>query len=270
MPPLGNKSIPSVSVHLDINVAVERNAETGSTAAPPHVARRAVHGPLSALTPYAQKRRDRPSIATGEGQEANKEGYMTLTVSLHWRGPGIQSLSKKDVGPLIGQGSQKDVYKLKDDPASCVAVIRPDAIGRFDTPFSHAQREVSALSALHTRGFRTVQIHGLVRLGEQVGIKQRYLDGAQNSSDIVASGGITVPEGQYLTHRMVDDCDSTIATLRKTNTVVEDLQFLIEPSGDMHISDPRAVAVGNPEKNVGTVKELRGIALATLLSSDDE
>ncbi|QCX51556.1 hypothetical protein E7Z57_21230 (plasmid) [Ralstonia pseudosolanacearum] len=56
---------------------------------------------------------------------------------------------------------------------------------------------------------------------------------------------------------MVGDCDSTIATLRKTNTVADDLPFLAEPSGDMHIHDPRAVAIGNPEKNVGTVKTLR-------------
>ncbi|CBJ41289.1 hypothethical protein (plasmid) [Ralstonia solanacearum CMR15] len=56
---------------------------------------------------------------------------------------------------------------------------------------------------------------------------------------------------------MVGDCDSTIATLRKTNTVVDNLPFLVEPSGDMHISDPRAVAIGNPGKNVGTVKALR-------------
>ncbi|MDO3509467.1 hypothetical protein Q3P06_21515 [Ralstonia pseudosolanacearum] len=46
---------------------------------------------------------------------------------------------------------------------------------------------------------------------------------------------------------MVDDCDSTIATLRGTNTVVDDLPLLVEPSSDTHIGDPRAVTIGNPK-----------------------
>ncbi|MHA6820488.1 hypothetical protein ACQUKI_02885 [Ralstonia pseudosolanacearum] len=65
-------------------------------------------------------------------------------------------------------------------------------------------------------------------------------------------------------------CDSTIATLCKTNTVVDDLPFLVEPSGDRHISTPQAIAIGNPEKNADAVRTLRGVALATLLSSDNE
>lgn len=46
---------------------------------------------------------------------------------------------------------------------------------------------------------------------------------------------------------MVGDCDSTTATLRRTNTVVDDLPFLVEPFSDMHIGDSRAVTIGNPK-----------------------
>ncbi|AVS72446.1 hypothetical protein C8246_06850 [Paracidovorax avenae] len=64
------------------------------------------------------------------------------------------------------------------------------------------------------------------------------------------------------------DCDTNIAVLRRTRTVVDDLQFLVEESGALHITDPRAVCTGDPDKSVGTVKALRGLALSATLPSD--
>ncbi|SFD99260.1 hypothetical protein SAMN04489710_11148 [Paracidovorax konjaci] len=178
-------------------------------------------------------------------------------------------MSPGDLGARIGSGSQKDVFLLRGRPGACVALIRQEAIGHFDTPLSHAQREMGALLHLKSRGFRTVEVYSLVRVGGKIGIEQAYLPRVKNSADIVASGGV-VPEGRYLTAVTVSDCDANISTLRETNTVVDDLQFLVEESGSMHITDPRAVFTGDPSKSVGSVKALRGLALSAILPSDDE
>ncbi|ATG94868.1 hypothetical protein QRO11_16115 [Paracidovorax citrulli] len=188
---------------------------------------------------------------------------------LHTLQPGPAELSPAELGEKIGSGSQKDVYRLRSRPGACVALVRREAIGHFDTPLSHAQREVAALLELKARGFRTVAVYSLVRVGRLVGIEQAYLPAAKNSADIVASGG-AVPSERYLTTLTVDDCDTNIATLRHTRTVVDDLQFLVEESGALHITDPPAVCTGDPDKSVGTVKELRGLALSATLSSDDD
>ncbi|AXV82280.1 hypothetical protein [Ralstonia solanacearum] len=72
------------------------------------------------------------------------------------------------------------------------------------------------------------------------------------------------------THRAADYCNSTFPALPHTITVIGDLRFLIEPSGNRHVSDPRAVADDNADKNIGTADPLRGMTLARLLSSDDD
>lgn len=194
---------------------------------------------------------------------------VSVSASVPRRAPGIPDLPAQALGPLVGRGSQKDVYRLADEPGHCVALIHADAIGRFDTPSTHAQREMDALLKLRARGFRTVQTYRLVRIADRVGIEQAYLPQAKSSMDIVRAPS-NVPEGQYLTQRTVEQCNATIATLRKSATVIDDLQFLVEPQGDIHISDPRAVTDGDPEKNVDTVKALRGAAIERLLCSDDE
>ncbi|MGN6262974.1 MAG: hypothetical protein ACTHNO_19750 [Ralstonia sp.] len=269
MNPVNRKGPTPASTPLDREIAAERPlaAARQTAGASTHVQTTGA-GPLASLPRYASRRRSAtPSDNAVPEADQLAEAF---AASLHWQTVGIASFAQESVGPLIGAGSQKDVYRIQGDPTSCLAVIRPEAIGRFDTPTAHALREVNALAELRNRGFRTVQIRDLVRVGDRIGIKQNYLADALGSSDIVASCGRSVPEGKYLTQKMVEDCSSTIETFRRTSTVVDDLQFLVEPSGDTHISDPRGVAHGNPQKNIGTVKELRGIALATLLSSDEE
>ena len=223
-------------------------------------------GALAGLQPYARRR---PSADDVRAENAHTEEAAALGVSISLRTPGIPELPAHALGPFIGRGSQKDVYRLTDEPHHCVALVRTDAIGRFDTPATHAQREMDALLKLRARGFRTVDTYRLVRIGDRVGIEQAYLHHAKRSADIVGAPS-KVPEGQYLTQNTVEQCNSTIATLRETATVIDDLQFLVEPRGDIHISDPRAVMEGNPQKNVDTVKALRGAAIERLLSSDDE
>lgn len=226
-------------------------------------------GALAGLQPYARRRPSADDVREENAHTGHTEEATALAVSISLRTPGIPDMPAHALGPLVGRGSQKDVYRLTDEPRHCVALVRTDAIGRFDTPATHAQREMDALLKLRARGFRTVETYRLVRIGDRVGIEQAYLRQARHSADIVGAPS-KVPEGQYLTQRTVEQCDSTIATLRKTATVIDDLQFLVEPRGDIHISDPRAVMDGNPEKNIGTVKALRGAAIERLLSSDDE
>jgi len=178
----------------------------------------------------------------------------------------LPEIPAASLGKFVGAGSQKDVYLL--DGGRCIAFLRDGSIGPLDSPVSALQREIDNAAELERRGFPIVKIHGLRQVNGHLAIEQDHIAEAMNSTDIVKSPS-SVPASRYLTRRLVDDCDVIIERLRETNTRIDDLQFLVEPSGQLRLHDARAVETGNPQRGIDEVKQLRGLARERLLSSDD-
>lgn len=191
----------------------------------------------------------------------------------------------------FGTGSQKDVYAL---PASrCIAVFRQSGIGLL-APLVCAQREQQALADVAALGIHCVAIHDIAKAPDgRVGIVQDRIDDAINSSDLPTldarraylsaapdrtADATNARELATLQARLarlnqatVDDCNDFIDRLRAQNPprYIEDFQFLIDAQGRLHATDARSVVDADCQRNVDTLKQIRGFALSNVLVDSD-
>lgn len=191
----------------------------------------------------------------------------------------------------FGAGSQKDVYAL---PASrCIAVFRQSGIGLL-APLVCAQRERQALADVAALGIRCVAIHDIAKAPDgRVGIVQDRIDDAINSSelptlearraylsaapertaDATTARELATLRAQLvrLNQATVDDCNDFIDLLRAQNPPrhIDDFQFLIDAQGRLHATDARSVVAADCQRNVDTLKQIRGFALNNVLVDSD-
>ncbi|WP_175743805.1 hypothetical protein [Burkholderia ambifaria] len=173
------------------------------------------------------------------------------------------------IGMLLGEGSQKCVFYSLEHGDRCVALIKKDGIGNL-SPAETAQKEVNYIKHLESVGLPTVKTYGVVKCGDQYGVERGLILNPFDSQDIIL-GRVDLPSNPTILNNIIRQLDNIANILDERQIDIDDLQFLIDgDTGDVFISDPREVSLGNPQKCIDKTKELRGGVREILLDFECE
>ncbi|MCF6808279.1 hypothetical protein L3V79_08000 [Thiotrichales bacterium 19S9-12] len=170
------------------------------------------------------------------------------------------------IGSKFGEGSQKDVYYSSTNSSSCICLIRSNTTGSLSS-LEVLRTELSSILLLQSSGLPVVSILNIVSFNGRLGIERELVKGAIDSDDVIKRRK-SLPDSTSFNKRIISSCDEIINRLTENPFVIEDLQFLINQTGDVYINDVRSVTSGfTSEKAINQVKELRGFAKEKLLES---
>lgn len=173
-----------------------------------------------------------------------------------------------NLGPKIGEGSQKSIFHSQENTRDCICLIRPGTTGNIP-PEDYAKHEQFATKKLYDLGLPVVSVHRLVKHNDLVGLQKTYIHNALDSEDLL-NYKITLPDEISFNKSVLANCDTIIKILEAHTIYIEDLQFLIDVNGNVLINDPRDVSYMSPTRSIDKVKQLRGLALENLLDVDDD
>lgn len=173
------------------------------------------------------------------------------------------------IGMLLGEGSQKCVFYSQEHGDRCVALIKKDGIGNLSSAEA-AQKEVNCIKHLESIGLPTVKTYGVVKCGDQYGVERELILNPFDSQDIIL-GRVGLPNNPMVLNNIIRSLENIASILDERQINIDDLQFLIDgDTGDVFISDPREVSLGNPQKCIDKTKELRGSVREILLDLEFE
>lgn len=173
-----------------------------------------------------------------------------------------------ELGPKIGDGSQKDIFYSSQNPRHCICLFRPGTTGNISAE-DYAKNELAAIQKLKLLGFPVVNAHELIRHVDKFGVEKDYIHDALDSEDLI-NNKKHLPINIRFNKNVLADCDTIIRQLATHELHIEDLQFLIDGHGNVLINDPRDVTHMSPTKSIDKVKEIRARALENLLDVDSD
>jgi len=159
---------------------------------------------------------------------------------------GAGGISKNDLGEIVGNGGNKEVYKYKD--GKVVAVMQDGK------PLNAIGKELDMLEQLDDLGLPTVKAEKIIVDGKPAIIMDECI---QDSKSIAAlnksTGKVSLKpnaDTSLLNQNSINDLQNIKQTMVNGKIKIDDLQFLIKEDGHIVIADPLKVTVGEiPSKN---------------------
>jgi len=156
----------------------------------------------------------------------------------------IASIGKKQLGELLGEGGNKQVFAYGEDYA--IALLKP---GKSATALD---KEIALLNKLDDLGLPTVNARPIVVDGQPAILFDRFAQGSKDVVKLVRKGRNRkveiVGSSHLLNARSISDLKLIRQKLIENNIRIHDLQFLIGRDGRIVIADPIDVIPDAPSK----------------------
>lgn len=135
-----------------------------------------------------------------------------------------------------------------------IAVLKPGK------PSAAIAKELETLAQLKRLGYPITNITGVTHVnGRSAMMMNKYALGSKDIVQIVNGKHTIVGASKQLNQTTIKDLEKLKQKLLTDNIQIDDLQFLIDGSGNVVINDPRAILVGNgkpPIKNFRVINKL--------------
>jgi hypothetical protein len=148
----------------------------------------------------------------------------------------LTNISRSDLGDLLGQGGNKDVFAYGDNQA--VGVLRSGTNPRV------ISEEISMLQKLKESGLPTVNPSEVTVDGAPGMLMNRFDAGSKSIVKLLDGKIRIVGESPLLNKQSVSDLQAIRDTMVNGKIQINDLQFLIGNQGRVVVADPLAVNFG--------------------------